>query len=176
MKRFCLLILSLLMLPGLSARAQTRVRGTVTDAQTGEPLPYVSVIFPGTQTGTMTDPDGAFSLDSPQSYANVSFQMLGYETLIVNVRPGALNADLKIKLNPDTYGIQAVVVKPKRGRDNVYRKRGNPAVELVEKVIAHKADNNVKSRDRVTKKTEKTSLYAAMDVASVWLERALARE
>ncbi len=37
-------------------------------------------------------------------------------------------------------------------------------------------DPNVKSRDRVTKKTEKTSLYAAMDVASVWLERALARE
>lgn len=148
MKRLCLLILSLLMLPGLCARGQTRVRGTVTDAQTGEPLPYVSVIFPGTQTGTMTDPEGAFSLESPHSYANVSFQMLGYETLIVNVRPGALNADLKIKLNPDTYGIQAVVVKPKRGRDNVYRKRGNPAVELVEKVIAHKSDNDIKTRDR----------------------------
>ena len=34
-------------------------------------------------------------------------------------------------------------------------------------------DPNVKSRDRVVKKTEKTSLYTAMDVASVWLERAL---
>ena len=34
-------------------------------------------------------------------------------------------------------------------------------------------DPAVKSRDRVVKKTEKTSLYAAMDVASVWLERAL---
>ena len=37
-------------------------------------------------------------------------------------------------------------------------------------------DPAVKSRDRVVKKTEKASLYAAMDVASVWLERALARE
>ena len=35
-------------------------------------------------------------------------------------------------------------------------------------------DPNVKSRDRVTKRTEKDSLYAAMDVASIWLERALA--
>ena len=147
MKRFCLAILLLLSLPGLYAQGQTRVRGTVTDAQTGEPLPYVSVIFPGSQTGTMTSPEGAFSLESSRSYANVSFQMLGYETLIVSVRPGAAN-DLKVKLNPDTYGIQAVVVKPKRGRDNVYRKRGNPAVELIEKVIAHKADNNVKSKDR----------------------------
>jgi len=33
---------------------------------------------------------------------------------------------------------------------------------------------NLKSRDRVVKKSEKDSLYAAMDVAAVWLERALA--
>ena len=34
-------------------------------------------------------------------------------------------------------------------------------------------DPDLKSRDRVVKKSEKDSLYAAMDVASVWLERAL---
>ena len=32
---------------------------------------------------------------------------------------------------------------------------------------------DLKSRDRVLKKSEKDSLYAAMDVACVWLERAL---
>ena len=35
-------------------------------------------------------------------------------------------------------------------------------------------DPEVKTRDRVVKKTEKDSLYAAMDVADVWLTRALA--
>lgn len=35
-------------------------------------------------------------------------------------------------------------------------------------------DPDLKSRDRVVKKSEKESLYAAMDVAAVWLERALA--
>ena len=34
-------------------------------------------------------------------------------------------------------------------------------------------DSSVKSRDRIVKKTEKDSLYTAMDVAAVWLERAL---
>ncbi len=34
-------------------------------------------------------------------------------------------------------------------------------------------DPDLKSRDRVVKKTEKDSLYAAMDVAAVWLDRAL---
>ena len=37
-------------------------------------------------------------------------------------------------------------------------------------------DPDLKSRDRVVKKTEKDSLYAAMDVASVWLARALANK
>ena len=37
-------------------------------------------------------------------------------------------------------------------------------------------DPDLKSRDRVVKKTEKDSLYAAIDVASVWLARALANK
>ena len=35
-------------------------------------------------------------------------------------------------------------------------------------------DPDIKSRNRVVKKSEKDSLYAAMDVGSVWLDRALA--
>ena len=34
-------------------------------------------------------------------------------------------------------------------------------------------DPDLKSRDRVVKKSEKNSLYEAMDVACVWLDRAL---
>ena len=35
-------------------------------------------------------------------------------------------------------------------------------------------DSEIKTRDRIVKKTEKNGLYSAMDVAVVWLERALA--
>ena len=35
-------------------------------------------------------------------------------------------------------------------------------------------DPDLKSRDRVVKKSEKTSFFEAIDVAAVWLERALA--
>ena len=35
-------------------------------------------------------------------------------------------------------------------------------------------DPDLKSRDRVVKRSEKDSLYAAMDIATVWLNRALA--
>ncbi len=35
-------------------------------------------------------------------------------------------------------------------------------------------DSNVKSRDIVVKRSEKDNLYSALDIACVWLERALA--
>ena len=35
-------------------------------------------------------------------------------------------------------------------------------------------DPDLKSRDRIVKKSEKTSFFEAIDVAAVWLERALA--
>ena len=48
-------------------------------------------------------------------------------------------------------------------------------LEMADKVSVQLqlTDPDLKSRDRVVKKSEKDSLYAAMDVASVWLERAL---
>ena len=35
-------------------------------------------------------------------------------------------------------------------------------------------DPDLKFRDRIVKKSEKDSLYAAMDIGAIWLERALA--
>lgn len=35
-------------------------------------------------------------------------------------------------------------------------------------------DPSIKSRDKIVKRSEKDSLYAAIDVAAVWLDRALA--
>ena len=37
-------------------------------------------------------------------------------------------------------------------------------------------DPDLKSRDRVVKKTEKDGLYPAMDVAVAWLDRALSQK
>lgn len=48
-------------------------------------------------------------------------------------------------------------------------------LEMADKVAIQLqlTDPDLKSRDRVVKKSEKDSLYAAMDIAAVWLERAL---
>ena len=53
------------------------------------------------------------------------------------------------------------------------KKQGGLAVADKVSVQLQLTDPDLKSRDRVVKKSEQASLYAAMDVAAVWLDRAL---
>ena len=54
------------------------------------------------------------------------------------------------------------------------KKQGDLALADKVSVQLQLTDPDLKSRDRVVKKSEKDSLYAAMDVAAVWLDRARA--
>ena len=56
------------------------------------------------------------------------------------------------------------------------KKQGDLEIATKVSVQLQLTDPTVRSRDRVVKKSEKDSLYAAMDVASVWLERALTKQ
>lgn len=60
------------------------VNGTVTD-QAGEPLVGVNVLVKGNSLGTITDINGAFSLDLPDGEQSLVFSYVGYETLEVPV-------------------------------------------------------------------------------------------
>ena len=53
------------------------------------------------------------------------------------------------------------------------KKEGDLDVATKVSVQLQLTDPDLKSRDRVVKKSEKDSLYAAMDVGSIWLARAL---
>lgn len=56
----------------------------------------------------------------------------------------------------------------------VTQKEGDMDVASKVSVQLQLTDPDLKSRDRVVKKSEKTNLYDAMDVGAIWLERALA--
>lgn len=53
-------------------------------------------------------------------------------------------------------------------------KQGDSEIATRVSVQLQLTDPAVKSRDRVVKKSEKAGLFTALDVGSVWLERALA--
>ena len=68
--------------------------------------------------------------------------------------------------------METKTVQPVAGAENA----GELKVATKVSVQLQLTDPAVKSRARVVKKTEKNSLYAAMDVASVCLERALSQK
>ncbi|NCB74382.1 MAG: hypothetical protein EOM51_06550 [Clostridia bacterium] len=67
----------------------------------------------------------------------------------------------------DKYIILLQVLDTKKVKDMDVATKVSVSLQLT--------DPNLKSRDSIVKKSEKDSLYAAMDVASVWLDRALAQ-
>ncbi|MCD8143881.1 MAG: hypothetical protein LUD79_00840 [Oscillospiraceae bacterium] len=68
----------------------------------------------------------------------------------------------------DPYIIMMQILESKKVKD----------MEVATKVSVQlqRTDPNVKSRDRVVKRSERDSLYAAMDIASIWLTRSLAEK
>ncbi len=66
----------------------------------------------------------------------------------------------------DKYVIMMQILETKKVKDLDVATKVSVQLQLT--------DTSVKSRDRIVKKTEKDSLYSAIDVAAVWLDRALA--
>ncbi len=81
-----------LLLAAPAALGQGSIRGTVTDADTGEPLPGVNLIVAGTARGAATDLDGGFALTGLRTGEySVQATYIGYETKLftgVRVRDG----------------------------------------------------------------------------------------
>ena len=77
------------------ALAQKSVSGKVTDEK-GNPLPDVSVVISGTNTGTVTKADGTYTLTIPANAKTLVFSSVDLSTVEIAIGTGALiNATLK---------------------------------------------------------------------------------
>ena len=65
----------------------------------------------------------------------------------------------------DKYIVLLQILDTKKEKDMDVATRVSVQLQLT--------DPDLKSRDRVVKRSEKDNLYAAMDVGCIWLERAL---
>ena len=65
----------------------------------------------------------------------------------------------------EKYIIMMQVLESKKEQDLSVATRVSVQLQLT--------DPTIRSRDRIVKKSEKDSLYAAMDIGAIWLERAL---
>jgi TonB-linked SusC/RagA family outer membrane protein len=89
-----LFLLAFLFSSALSEAQNSRIRGTVSHGETGQPVSGASVIVKGTTLGTITNTDGEYQIDMPAGNNMLSFSFSGLRTLDLPVTGPVVNATL----------------------------------------------------------------------------------
>ncbi|MFN5549642.1 MAG: DUF5686 family protein [Bacteroidota bacterium] len=110
---------------------ETVVTGKVTDAATGDPIPFANVVFKGTSVGATTDFDGNFKIKTNNPTESVMASFIGYRPRVKPVKKH-LTQVINFQLDEETTKLQEVVVKAGE----------NPAFEILRKVVDHKSKND----------------------------------
>jgi hypothetical protein len=120
------------MLSVWSAKAQkTEISGKITEAGTNDPIPYVTIVFKGTYTGTMSDLNGNYNLSTTKATSVIEVSAVGYKKQVFTVKLNQVNK-LDIGMVEDVVSIGEINVRP----------GGNPAIPLFRKIVDRKKENN----------------------------------
>jgi len=111
------LLISILLLLTTVAFAQKTITGIVTDAQTKEGMPQVSVKVKGTTIAAITDLEGKFSIVVPQDSTILVFSYVGYSEKEVNI--SAVTGELNIVLESTDVGLNVIVVSASRSEEKI---------------------------------------------------------
>ena len=104
---------------GLAVFAQkTVVTGKVTDAETGDGVPFANVYFDGTTIGTSTDFDGFYKIETDKATDSLVVSYVSYQTRKKAVKKGVTqNIDYQLVSAEET--LKAIIITS--------GKRENPA-------------------------------------------------
>ena len=125
----------------IAAGAQ-QITGYVTDAETGDSIPYASVVYKGHQLSAISNGEGRYVIARHEGW-NITFSAVGYKTRIIPVN-AKTKAKLNIALKPDRQTLAEVTVKAKRSK---YSRKNNPAVELMKRVVEAKKKTDLSVND-----------------------------
>ena len=92
---------------GVSYAQEVKVTGTVTDKETGETLPGVTVLVEGASNGTITDIDGVFTLNVPSENAKLIFSFVGFTTQEIELNGRSV---INVTMDIDIQSLEEVVV------------------------------------------------------------------
>lgn len=127
--------LLLLLLQAFPLIAQeTVVKGRVTDAETGEALPFANVTFNGTTKTTTTDFDGFYTLSASQKVDSITVIYFGYTGKTKPVRAG-ISQTIDFQLAPEVKEMEEVVITTTE----------NPAWRIMRNVVRNKKKNDKRS-------------------------------
>lgn len=128
-KPSCILIL--FFLPYWAWSQETIVSGKVTDANTGDPIPYANVVFLGTQIGVTTDFEGYYMLQTQTPTDSIVVSYIGYKVKKKPVIRGVKQV-INYQIEEDITKLQEVV----------FLAGENPAYEILRRVVKNKKNND----------------------------------
>lgn len=128
-----LLFLFFIIIEAFNLCAQN-ITGTVTDEKTGAALPFVNVFYDGGH-GVQTDSAGHYSL--PKKNGKLYFSLIGYVSKSFVIKEATR---LDVALSVDNIELGVAVVKSKKTK---YSRKNNPAVIMMQKVIAAKKKSDL---------------------------------
>lgn len=115
--------------------SQVKVSGEVVDSKQ-QPIPFANVVFADTTIGTVSDENGRFYLESVITQKELEVSFLGFENKIVPIKSRDFN--LTITLIEAASKLKEVVIYSGK-----VKKKGNPAIAILEKVWAKKRQNGL---------------------------------
>ena len=118
------LFLILALASSLPSFGQLVVKGKITDAETGDPIPFASVRLQGTNTGISTDFEGNYLLESNNRADSLEVTYIGYISQTKVIGPGEEHT-INFQLRPSDYEMEAFV----------FEAGENPAFEIIRKVV-----------------------------------------
>ena len=105
MKRLTYLLLCLFASIAFATAQTAKVTGTVISAEDDGPIIGASIVVAGTTIGTVTDHNGAFTLDVPSNAQKLIISYIGMKSVEVTVKP-----IIKVSMESDSQNLDEIVV------------------------------------------------------------------
>ena len=143
MKRKIILTMAIFAFAILSLHAQTTIRGTITDSESGEPLVGANVIVKGTSDGDVSGIDGNYSITTSKDFPFIlEFSYTGFAAQEIEV---TTNAPVNVSLVEGALIGQEIVVSASRRREKVQEAPASISVYNTRKLEASPNDNPVRN-------------------------------
>lgn len=132
----CLIIFLLCVVVSSAFAQKTVVSGKVTDAGSGDPIPFANVIFKGHSTGTTTDFEGFYKMEIGLKADSIYCSYIGYKPKAKAIKYGQTQI-VNFQLHEEVTTLQELV----------FVAGENPAFEILRNVVNNKKLNDKKNLD-----------------------------
>lgn len=126
-----LLIFLALAIPAISFSQVTKIMGTVTNKASGEPMPFVNIVFKGTNIGITTGFDGTFSIETSKPGDSLIASFVGFKRQTKVVSKGHFQY-INYEMIEENFQLETVVIMAGE----------NPAEILLRKINENKKNND----------------------------------